>query len=524
MELSVIGRGIFEEEIVSGSRREERAVKALGDMFKEVADWVKTFYTPVVSWVEEECLIEANERVFKCSILPPGVDFEVEGRLVTNIRQALLVEEPVLLLGVRGWGLILNRVLQRVSDGRLKAVIIYDPLSDSYKREVVSGSSGLSLHTGSPFPIPVVSARKSDVRELLQTASDCRIRIYGRARLVRDAIGRTLVAGVNGRGELEVHASAHHDHWFNGVYDDLIGLEALLGLARRLRGAGNTANVTIISFTAREFGSPILPSWYWSWGSRFFTETLESKGHIDKVVANITIDNLTGSTLRASYHPFLFKCVKEVKGAGVVDEGLRFLPYLDSYSYLHRGVPSVALHNQPEHLMRGHLDHQEGSHFENTVVNLVDVSMRLVSCLSKLEDYDLEPVSNMLTSYAESEARYLAGKIMLMLNSVKGFRRRASVLQEFSPTIISYKPKLEINYGLLEDLNTILKAIEAIERNNYGGFLVEDLDDGPLIDVYVDEYTRDTVARILREVFKHRVRLHLSKSNKVVARILGVEV
>jgi hypothetical protein len=111
-----------------------------------------------------------------------------------------------------------------------------------------------------------------------------------------------------------------------------------------------------------------------------------------------------------------------------------------------------------------------------------------------------------------------------MLNSVKGFRRRASVLQEFSPTIISYQPKLEINYGLLEDLNTILKAIEAIERNNYGGFLVEDLDDGPLIDVYVDEYTRDTVARVLREVFKHRVRLHLAKSNKVVARILGVEV
>ena len=524
MELSIIGRRIFQEEIVSGSKREERVVKALGDMFKEVADWVKTFDTPVVSWVEEECLIEAKERVFKCSILPPGEDFEVEGRLVTSIRQALLVEEPVLLLGVRGWGLILNRVLQRVSGGRLKAVVIYDPLFDSYKREVVSGSSSLSLNTGSPFPIPVVSVRKSDAGELLQVASGSRVRIYGRARLVRDAIGRTLVAGVNGRGELEVHATAHHDHWFNGVYDDLIGLEALLGLARRLRGAGNTTNVNIISFTAREFGSPMLSSWYWSWGSRFFTETLESKGHIERVLANITIDNLTGRTLRASYHPFLHKCVEEVRGTGVVDEGLRFLPYLDSYSYLHRGIPSVALHDEPGHIVRGHLDYQEGLPLENTVANLVDVSTRLVSCLSKLEDYDIRAVSNMLTSYTESEARYLAGKIMLILESAKGFRGKARVLREFSLTVISYKPRLEISYGLLEDLNAILKVIEAVEGNKYGGFLVEELDNGPLIDIYVDEYTRDTVAGVLREVFKNRVRHHLAKSNKMVARALGVGV
>ena len=112
----------------------------------------------------------------------------------------------------------------------------------------------------------------------------------------------------------------------------------------------------------------------------------------------------------------------------------------------------------------------------------------------------------------------------MILESAKGFRGKASVLREFSPTVISYKPRLEISYGLLEDLNAILKVIEAVEGNKYGGFLVEELDNGPLIDIYVDEYTRDTVAGVLREVFKNRVRHHLAKSNKMVARALGVGV
>ena len=153
----------FTEEVVTGSNAEQVVVRGLKELFVEVAEWVKVFDTPVVSWVEEGCRVEAGETVVECRVMPPTTDFEVEGRLVvaqtpTDIPEPV-PEGSVLLAGYTGSALGLNRVVQEAVSKGFSGVIIYDPTRDSFKREVVSGSARISLEAGSPPAAPVVSIK-----------------------------------------------------------------------------------------------------------------------------------------------------------------------------------------------------------------------------------------------------------------------------------------------------------------------------------------------------------------------------
>ncbi|AFK51006.1 aminopeptidase Iap family-like protein [Thermogladius calderae 1633] len=520
-------RGPFAEEVVTGSTTEQVVVRGLEELFVEVADWVKVFDTPVVSWVEESCRVVAGDTVVECRVMPPVTDFEVEGRLVVSQTPMDMPdrapEGSILLAGYTGSALGLSQMVQEAVSRGFSGVITYDPTRDSFKREVVSGSARISLEAGSPPAVPVVSIKAEDARRLAKL-SGTRIGLSGKAKLVRGAVGKTVVAGLNGRGELEVHVTAHHDHWLSGYYDDLAGLETLLQVARLLRQISRAVNVVLVSFTAKEFGSPGLTTWYWSWGSRYFLEALASRGKDEGVIASITVDNLSGESVRVSSHPLLDGCAeKAALGVQAYFDGSRYLPYLDSYSYLLHSIPSVAVHDQPRHLSRGHVEEAvEEQRLRRLVERLAELTANIAVCLSTQETDLGQRRPEDLFPYGDSELRYLAGKIAMILDSAGSLKEKAKVLKEFHATVAYYEPWLEVSYGLLEDVVAVKRVMEEVEKGVGGRFAVEALDNGLLIELLVNDFNRSVAALALAEVYRRRVRRYLEKSNNIVARMKGV--
>ncbi len=374
---------MFTREIVCGSSEEHDAVNELKNVFRDYkADDVLLEPVNVLSWVEEECFIEAGGYRVVCKANPYTLSSDVEGSLVIggySGDRIVFWENPrdkVVLIPYPGDPDDAYFVVYRLSKLGVRAIVFYDELPGRYRRIVVTGVRGFPYGYGAPPLVPVVSIRKEDFLRIRKTVG--RLRVYVKTRVSHNSTGYNVVAVYNGRSCEEIHVTAHHDHWFTGYSDDLLGVEVVTRLAKELSSREHRYTYYLISFTAEESGALGFSGWYWIWGSRVYLRERLLRNNIDNIVLDINIDSVFTKPLRISLNPLLYKLGLEIsRETGIpVDRIEMDKPLFDSFSYTLNGILSLTLHTHQELRFNYHTNLDDGRECPQ---DLIDYTIHIVS-------------------------------------------------------------------------------------------------------------------------------------------------
>jgi len=331
-------------EVIAGSGSELKTIRFLRSQLSEHVDWIDVLKTPVKTWSPVECSIIVDNADFKCIPLPYSLTSETEGYIAfesdfqRGISEIVLMEYPENYFST-------SILVHEASRKGASAIILYEREEPAARKIVVTDPPYPSNTPGNPPPIPVVTIDYGGLNALkdrLKASVRLKATVRVRAEL-KDSTGYTLIAGINGSGDNEIHVAAHHDHWFEGAGDSIAGLKTLVALAKQLGSVENSVNVVLISFTAKELGSPYMSPYPWSWGSKYFLKVMKNKALLEKTLYSVVIDSVHTGNPTVNYHPSLYKVVAESlkPGWSAVPGGNHYS--LDSLSYLLEGIPSMAI-------------------------------------------------------------------------------------------------------------------------------------------------------------------------------------
>ncbi|MCS7128223.1 MAG: M28 family peptidase [Desulfurococcaceae archaeon] len=532
----IIGREVFEREIVAGSAAELDVVHALKELFEELGgDDVYLEPLPVMTWIEDECFIEAPELRIKCLALPYSLSIDVEARsLYVHYygNSIALREDPVNKIAIAPYPDELDDakyVLLKLAKAGATAVVFYDNYPGRVRRIVVCGSKGYSYIHGSPPPIPAVAISKESLLKLAKSINGGALRLYIKTRVVHSSTGYNVVSVYNGSLESEVILSAHHDHWLKGYSDDLIGLESLAKVALKLKNIDRKHTYILISFTAEESGAPGYASWYWSWGSRKYLEGRLVKRDLDKIALAVNIDAVFTTPLRASINPFIWNVIKKLVDLSYIsiDGATVDQPMFDSYSFTTVGVPALTLHTFNELKPNYHTNLDDGREWPP---NLVEKVVEAISSLLKTVDsyninelYKLDvstfindllgdaPVETLILLMKLRELKNLEGKVAIdrfVRDFTKNFIKASSDCRLGGRTLSSITPEIYLLSELIKEVREGL--VGEVEVSVIGAEEV-------LFNAYVNTHTQLEVLKSMYVTMASVARKYLDYLNNIVS-------
>jgi len=324
-------------EVIAGSFEELREVERLrGIVESYLGAKARLLETPLISWRLKS--ISLHPKPKSLAVAPYVEEASVRGRWVK------VEGNPVKPSSWRGFpeGYIaivrepsnpddIKAVALNAAEAGASAVIVES--LNAPRKIVTNGYWGFNFSVGAPTPIPVVVVEEGysshlNPHEVLSLDVDA---------TTVESTGYTVTVDLQGSGEDLVIVGAHHDRWYGGFLDDVMGIAQAIVAARKLQGEG--LNVRLAIFTAEEHGAPGYASWYWAWGSRFYAEQLLRAGLVDSVRVFINYDMAAVEPLKVSGSP---------QYTGVM-EGLEDrcceCPECDSFSFATVGVPTICVHS-----------------------------------------------------------------------------------------------------------------------------------------------------------------------------------
>ncbi|MCS7108661.1 MAG: M28 family peptidase [Sulfolobales archaeon] len=320
-------------DVVSGSREEYFVISKLREFFERLNVHAILAAVDVMSWRDVYCSVNG----IQCKSLPPTRSCEVGGLLTDDLRDC---DGKILVTSTTEFPdnvwVIYNLAVERGAN----AVIFYDAYPSRHRRIVITGVWSYSLGEGGFPPIPAAHLRLEDgarLRNLIGSYVD--LRCITETKL---STGYNVEAFIGGRKEREILITAHHDRWFTGFRDDLVGLYALLKLTHRtLHTQTPKYTLRLVSFTAEEFGNPKLSPWYWSYGSREYASTSK----LDNVEFVVNLDTACMEPVRVNATgPEIGKYFVRHSTINYIYEGFDH-PYSDGLTFSSRGIPVTTLQN-----------------------------------------------------------------------------------------------------------------------------------------------------------------------------------
>jgi len=483
---TLINDPVFRKETVPASDNERKIISKLKNVFDEHCDWIKTVKIPTDTWFEEECVIETSFKKYDCKTQPYVNSVKIEGEIVTAHLHSnklyldrksnypiVFVEYPIEPDASKYIVLELYRM-------GAQAVVFYEKNRDIYRRFVMNGDISYSMRHGSPPPIPVVSIKYSDFREILESNSS-RISITIKAHTLHDVEGTILIAGLNGSSDREIHITAHHDHWFTGFSDNLVGLEILYNVVKALRGADTKHNIVFISYTSEEIGAPDYMSWYWIWGSRYYLNMLENTGNLDNVILDINIDTVYKGNLEVYANPSLKPCIEDYSETHSLKYRGNDSMDFDSYSYTLHGVPALTLNTFDELKPIYHSTLDNGSTADLSLIpHTTQVIMDLIKCFTNKKPSYSSLIQYLLDRFGEKaplEMRILLSKLINLGETISDEEERIRFVTKHF-TIASYLPGVNLIYltDIFSDIILLNKIYDELEKNIDTTILIKSFD------------------------------------------------
>ncbi len=477
-------------DVVAGSEKELLVVRKLRDYFIELGLDVKLHPINVITWEDIRC--DVNDYICRC--LPPITTSEVRGKLTDKIEESY---GKVLLLSTTEFPDNVWVLYNLAVEAGAEAVIFYDSYPGRFRRIVVSGVWSYSFSSGKFPPIPAVHMRFEDgirMRELIGKYVELRCKTD-----IRGGTGYNVEVVVGG-GEGEVLVSAHHDRWFTGYRDNIVGLYTLLKLADVLSKSSVKYTLRLVSFTAEEFGSPNLSPWYWSYGSREFVRNVD----LSSLRFVVNLDTACMEPIRVNATgPEIGKFFIKYSTIKYSYEGFDH-PYSDGLSFSSLGIPTVTLHNLRDIDDVYHTDLDTYYNNELLIDRLVTWIVNVVNNYS-LEGLEFKEYYEYLKNSLPPELDDVVSKIL----TVHDLSKLSKVFKLISKKLV--KPVAIGSYrDLNKDLTTVLAphalVINNLRRGSRVGVIVagdEDVlccdlgtSDNEIISKYI-EYLRQVLNNIL---------------------------
>lgn len=530
MKTMIVYEDFFRRETVTGTNIEHEIADKLYKLFKETMDHVEKIPVPVDSWQQEKCIIIIGDHEIKCYAMPYTLSGEVDARLV----YAEYLGNRIVLGNNPSDSIVLipfppdpddsKYVVLKLYEQGAKAVIFYEQLPGRYRKAVIIGDEDYSHTHGSPSPLPAVSIRKEDYLKIMKTRNT---RAYLRVKtsIEHRATGYNVVGIINGKGEKEIHITAHHDHWFTGFSDNLLGVEILLQVAKYFRKIWDGHNLVFISFTAEESGAPYFTSWYWTWGSRFYLKLLEETGRIENILADVNIDTIYREPFEINYNPSLYRCLEKLSKK----YRLRIHGYdhadFDSFSYTIHGIPALTINNLKEIMHIYHTDLDDGREVsETTIRTALGLVIDTITCINNnppIHKPFIEYLKQKFEKYSIAELRALIGKIENLEAIIhdEQSRIRASALLS---TNVVYIPGLDGEFlsDAYADITFIHSLLANLEKYIGKRLRVKIVDREQFLDISPTPHNIEELRMALRYVLLQRIQYHNKRINQFIGEML----
>jgi len=454
-------------EVVTGSREEEKLVEYIVSSLEEYVDSVATQRVPVMSWREKYAAVEVGGSSIKSAVLPYTLSFDCEAPLlyIRDIRDKKWrsAEDKIVLVEFhrRDADFVEDYYVKAVEAGAL-GLIAFDYFQGVLRRIVVTGVKEYRRGCGEgPPPIPAVAVNREAGVFLIKREGE-KVRLYTEA-YVRDSHGYNVEASIYGKLEEEVLLTAHHDHWFSGAADNCLGVSLVIVASRHFSEKRLKRTLKLISFTAEESGAPCFSSYYWTWGSRVYTESRD----ISKIYSVVNTDVLARGRLKLSASGVDYaKFAEEIIGIPAELD----TSYMDSYSFSSKGVPSLSLHTLEDYMDYYHTDRDLPENLDWSVVEKgVAAAFRLVEELAVRG-------SGIDSSAWRTTIRELSVKLNIRLESREIDRRlakrlTASMVYAYDEHYPDERPaflKTDVfpELKIIEDFSKLKKARSLIENGD----------------------------------------------------------
>ncbi|RLE94309.1 MAG: hypothetical protein DRN04_03965 [Thermoprotei archaeon] len=390
-------------EIIAGSSEEKRVVDFIKNRLEKYVSEINIQEVPVMNWREKYSIVEGKNIKIKSIALPYSLSFDEESTLIhiTHIRDKKWKKACGKIVLVQ----IPPGDVDFVEDYYAKAVevgavglIAYDSYPGVYRRIVVTGVKDYRWGCGEmPPPIPAVMVKKEDGLKLAKREGE-KIRVLVETNVL-SSTGYNIEGIIYGHSDEEVLLIAHHDHWLTGAADNCLGVSLLIAAAEQLKNSFLKRTIKLVSFTAEEAGAPCFSSYYWTWGSRYYVNSLESKKALSKIYAVVNVDVLAKGDVKLSVsgpdYMFLAEKLSGIKAE--YDSS-----YMDSYAFSSKGVPALTLHTLDEYMQYYHTDKDVPENIDwSTVERGVSIALKILAELAKGLEIDYDKWTDLIESTAK---------------------------------------------------------------------------------------------------------------------------
>lgn len=328
-------------EVVAGSVRERMLVDEIRSLVEDLSAELRIEWVPVLNWEETYCNIETEYGAIRCALQPPLMGGDVEGEArVLELQDVLLkrvsgVEDRIAVLEAPSdpddFVLI---SLKLVSMG-VRGIVFVDR-AEALRRIVIVDQLIPRYGACAAPQIPIVVVPRSAFALLKKSQ---RIRIAAKA-FVKEGVGLNLVACSGGRDRGTLYLAAHHDHWFSGFTDNLLGVGIAVSLFRSI-SMYTSFNAVFASFTAEEGFPSTLSSFYWLVGSRHHIRA-NAERVLEDVIAVLNFDVVYRPPIRMACGGIEALAI----GRRVASDRIEFDQIIfDSYAFSSVGVPAITFHS-----------------------------------------------------------------------------------------------------------------------------------------------------------------------------------
>ncbi|MEM1525507.1 MAG: M28 family peptidase [Ignisphaera sp.] len=344
-------------DVVAGNSGEKRVVENIRGLLEDDVDVVRVEPVEVLAWEEDFCVIYIDGVPYACSVHPPYegyADIVVDRGGLVYLGSFDDVDKVV--QGVEGRVVVIENVedpnyiafhAYKLRKYNPIAIVFIDKLN-ALRRIVAVDDIISRYNTLKPPLIPAIHVKR-DVGLRFRKATNIRINLRSR---LSSSYGFNVIAEINGRDSGTVYLAAHHDHWFSGVVDDVLGVSTLISFAKTNTLSSVTRGSIVLAFFTAEEGFPNpLSSFYWLVGSRH--HVLNNADRIlEEVPLVLNLDVVYRGRIRFSTSNLVARGFLIKSGINVDSIEHDSMLY-DSFSFTMLGIPSITMHNYYEALNDG---------------------------------------------------------------------------------------------------------------------------------------------------------------------------
>jgi Iap family predicted aminopeptidase len=441
-------------EIITGDDKEKKLINKIKKYLELYKIETRILPISVLHWNVIESHVECNGKKIMAILLPYSIshDIETEKYCISKVKN---INEIYI-----NYNLYIN-----------KCDIIILTLDEILRKTVIIFGSPLQHFPNPPPPIPVYYV---PMNEIISINGKCRF--YSKVKINPNAIGYIIEGIIPSKSDNAVVVSVHHDHWFNGEHDNLLGV-SLLPFIR-----SDKYQLHLISFTATESGARGFSTFYWAYGSKVYLQKIIKDSNT--ISFNVNIDAIFGEP-KIYVPPSLIIPINEFRIKNKIEV------FSDSYNFIKYGIPSINITSVDKNKIHSEKDIIEKIDF-NVINKIINVINKIINNNININKNEFERFSNNILKFLPLKLKSYFVNIIDNINNMPNYKL---FLKLYGAIIDNNSTKLDaIPFHKIYQITNLIKGkIIYAEDSKINNFIYKsNINYNRFYNIYLNELLKDT--------------------------------